>query len=118
MYQEQEEVYFHGEVLIKKIKGEIPKDAKKIMPGNGAYKVADSETTGNHHLLEAIEGVDVFEKDGMFYVRPAVNMKVRCVDEKRHDTITLEPCGPDEIFVFDRQQEVDHLTDEIRAIHD
>lgn len=113
-----EEVYLHGEVLIKKVKGSIPKDVQKAIPQNGSYKVADSETTGNHHLLEELEGIDVFEKDGMFYVRPSKPMTVRCVDEKRHDRITLEPCQDDEFYLFDRQQEVDHLTDEVRAVRD
>lgn len=113
-----EKVWLHGEVCIKKVKGEIPQDAKKVEAINGSYKVADSETTGNHHLLEEMEGIEVFEKDGMFYVRPDKPMTVRCVDQKRHDNIVLEPCGEDEILVFDRQLEVDHLNDEVRSVRD
>lgn len=114
----QEKIWLHGEVNIKKTIGKIPEGAVKIKPENGAYKIADSETTGNHHLLEEIEGIEVFEKDGMFYVRPSVPMTVRCVDQKRHDNITLEPCGENEIFVICRQLEVDHLTDEISSVRD
>lgn len=113
-----DKLWLHGEVCIKKTVGEIPKGAKKISPKDGSYKIADSETTGNHHLLEEIEGIDVFEKDGMFYVRPSVPMTVRCIDQKRHDNITLEPCTVEEILVISRQSEVDHLTDEIRAVRD
>lgn len=113
-----EEIYLHGEVLIKKVKGFIPDDVKKAAAINGSYKVADSETTGNHHLLEEMEGIDVFEKDGMFYVRPSKPMTVRCVDEKRHDRITLAPCEEGEFYLFDRQQEVDHLTEEVRSVRD
>lgn len=114
----KEKIWLHGEVIIKKTIGNIPEGAKKIKAENGAYKIADSETTGNHHLLEEIEGIDVYEKDGMFYVRPSKPMTVRCVDQKRHDNITLEPCTTEEILVITRQSEVDHLTDEVRAVRD
>lgn len=114
----KDSVWFHGEVVVRKTKGSIPEGAKLIKAVRGSYKVADSETTGNHHLLEEIEGIDVFEKDGMFYVRPSKPMTVRCVDEKRHDRITLEPCGEDEVLIFGRQMEIDHLTEEVRSVRD
>lgn len=113
----REEVFLHGEVLIKKQKGRMPQ-GNIIKPVNGAYKVADSETTGNHHLLEDIPGLQVIEKDGMFYVRPDRTLTVKCVDEKRHDIIKLDPCKEDEYYLFDKQLEVDHLTDEIRSVRD
>lgn len=113
-----EKVWLHGEVLVKKVKGRIPEGAKRVKAINGVYKIADSETTGNHHLLEEIEGVDLYEKDGVFYLKTSESAKVKCVDEARHDTITLEPCTDDEVLIFDRQVEVDHLTDEVRAVAD
>lgn len=113
-----DKAWLHGEVVIRKTKGEIPEGAKKVKAVVGAYKVADSETTGNHHLLEQIAGLDVYEKDGMFYVRNPVPMTVRCVDETRHDRITLDPCGEDEVLIFGRQMEVDHLTEEVRSVRD
>lgn len=112
-----EKIWLHGEVLIKKQSGQIP-NGKIVNPENGSYKVADSETTGNHHLLEDIPGLQVIEKEGMFYVRTHKPLTVKCVDQKRHDTIKLEPCKKDEYYLFDKQQEVDHLTDEIRAVRD
>lgn len=113
-----EKVWLHGEVVIKKIKGVIPFDAKKLKPIDGVYKIADSESTGNHHLLEEIDGCDLYEKDGVFYLKTQESAVVRCVDESRHDSIEIEPCESDEIIIFDRQQEVDHLTDEVRAVAD
>jgi len=112
-----EQIWLHGEVLIKKLSGKLP-EGQIIKAKNGSYKVADSETTGNHHLLEDFQGLQVIEKDGMFYVRTDKELTVKCVDIKRHDTIKLEPCKKDEFYVFDKQQEVDHLTDEIRAVQD
>lgn len=113
-----EKIWLHGEVLIKKVKGGIPEGAKKVVAISGVYKIADSETTGNHHLLEEISGVDLYEKDGVFYLKTLEAPVVRCVDEARHDTITLEPCEDGEVFTFDRQLEVDHLTDEVRKVAD
>lgn len=110
--------WLHGEVLITKETGSIPTDAQKATAAEGSYKVADSETTGNHHLLEEVEGVDVFEKGGMFYVSPSKPLTVRCVDEKRHDRITLPPLKKGEFYKFDKQQEYDHLLDEVRAVQD
>lgn len=112
-----EKIWMHGEVLIKKQTGHMPV-GQVIKPMNGSYIVADSETTGNHHLLEDIPGLKVIEKDGMFYVRTDKSLTVKCVDTKRHDTITLEPCKNDEYYLFDKQIEVDHLNDEIRSVRD
>ena len=111
-----EKTWLHGEVLIKKVVGGIPVGAKKVVAVNGCYKVADSESTGNHHLLEAIEGCDLYEKDGVFYLKATETVRVRCVDEKRHDTIEIEPCEDNEVLTFDRQLEVDHITSEVRAV--
>lgn len=111
-------IWLHGEVLITQTKGEIPKEAKLVKSMRGSYKVADSETTGNHHLLEDMKGLNVYEYEGKFYVRPSKPLTVKCVDEKRHDAIEIPPCKADEVFVFDKQVEVDHLTDEIRNVQD
>ena len=113
-----EKIWLHGEVLIKKVKGSIPDGVKKCVAVNGSYKIADSETTGNHHLLEEIDGVDLYEKDGVFYLKTSEKATVRCVDEARHDTIEIEPCQEDEILIFDKQVEIDHLTDEVRSVAD
>lgn len=112
------EIWLHGEVIVKKVKGGIPDGAKVVKPVNGVYIIADSETTGNHHLLEEIAGIELYEKDGMFYLKTDKPAVVKCVDEKRHDAIEIEPCEEGEIILFDKQQEVDHLTDEVRSVRD
>lgn len=113
-----DKIWLHGECLIKKVKGSIPQGAKKLKAVNGVYKIADSETTGNHHLLEEIEGCDLYEKDGVFYLKTSEVAVVKCVDVARHDTIQIEPCEEDEVLIFDRQVEIDHLTDEVRSVAD
>lgn len=108
-----EKIYLHGEVMIKEFDGSIPKDAKLVQPTNGQYKLADSETTGNHHLLVAEPGMEVYEKEGMFYISFDKKGTVKCVDTKRHDTIQIPGKS-----TSDFQVEYDYLTEEIRAVRD
>lgn len=105
--------YFHGECVIRKT-DKIPYGAKKVSPVNGSYKIADSEVTGNYHLLEAHEGVEVYEKDGVLYAKASSETKAYCVDESRHDTITLEPS----IWEIEPAKEYDYLTQEKRNVKD
>lgn len=113
-----EEIRLHGEVCIKKRSGLLESGLRVVEPKNGVYKIADSEVTGNHHLLEEVEGVEMYEKDGMFYIRPDKPMTVKCVIKERHDEIVLPPCKPDEFYEIFPQQEIDHLTEEVRACKD
>jgi len=107
--------YIHGEVCIFKV-SKLPHDLKKAKKFNDtAYKLADSETTGNHHLLEAKEGVELFEDaNGVLWLKNDVPCNVFCAIEVRHDNITLEPG----IWEIDRAQEYDHLTDMTRQVAD
>lgn len=98
-------VYLHGEVRI--VSGvSIPKEAKK-KEFDGKFILANSETTGNHHVLVTQDGVDVYEGvDGTLYVHVEEEAMVKCVDETRHDTQVL-PAGDYEVK---RKIEFDHLT--------
>jgi len=105
---------FHGEVTIHKI-SEMPKDLKAVKKFNkNAYKLADSETTGNHHLLEAKEGVELYESNGVLYLKNDVPVNVYCAIASRHDAITLEPA----IWEIDKAQEHDYLTGMKRDVSD
>jgi hypothetical protein len=101
--------YFHGELNITKCK-EVPSGARV----HKDYKLADSETTGNHHMLEKKEGVALYEKDGVLYVKNDVPCDVYCVVKERHDNITLEPG----IWEVDRAKEFDYLRMEKRNVAD
>lgn len=107
--------YFHGEVTIHKVT-QLPKDIKKAkLFTKYSYKLADSETTGNHHLLEAKEGVELFEDaNGTLWLKNDVPCDVFCAVKERHDSITLEPG----IWEIDRAQEYDHLNDMTRQVTD
>lgn len=107
--------YFHGEVCLNKA-NKLPKGLKKLkLFKKGCYRLADSETTGNFHLLEAKEGVELFEDpNGVLWLKNDVPTDVYCAVKERHDNITLEPG----IWEIDRAQEYDHLLDITRKVAD
>lgn len=104
--------YSHGELNIFQTK-HIPKDAKKLNK-KGEIILADSETTGNHHCVEVKDGVEIYEKDGVFYIKNENPVDVYCKIEFRHDTITLEPS----IWEIDRACEYDYITEQKRKVSD
>lgn len=106
---------FHGEVIISKAKS-IPEGLKKVKLFNKkSYKLADSEITGNHHLLEAKEGIELFEdSSGVLWLKNDVPCDVFCAIKERHDNITLEPG----IWEIDIAQEYDYLSDMTRKVSD
>ena len=109
----------HGEVNLFEVDG-IPKTAKLITPtkeqlvGKG-FKIANSETTGNHNLVELAPGVTIYEDfDGTIYIRNENVTQVSCVDTKRHDTIEL----PASTWKRKPSKEVDHLRQLKRSVAD
>lgn len=105
-------VYLHGEVTI--VSGaSIPEKAKRV-DFKGQFILANSETTGNHHVLVAENGVDVYEHEGTLFVHVEEEAQVKCVDETRHDTQTL-PAGD---YIVRRKIEYDHLTKTPRVVSD
>jgi len=105
--------YLHGEVCVKSIKV-LPDGLKKVKAKNNRYIVADSETTGNHHCIEDVQGAEMYEKDGVLYLKNDVPVKMFCVDEARHDTEVL-PAG---IWEIDRANEYDYLSEMKRKVAD
>lgn len=105
--------YFHGEVCVKAI-AELPKGLSKVEPKSGRYIIADSETTGNHHCVEAVDAVEIYEKDGVLYLKNEVAVKMFCVDQARHDTEIVPPG----IWEVNRAKEYDYLTEMVRSVED
>ena len=105
--------YFHGEVVIKLVSS-LPKSAKEIKPKNGHWIIADSETTGNHHIVEESEGLGMYEVDGVLYLKAEEEAHVSCVVKERHDTEVIPPG----IWKIERAKEYDFLKDEIRRVQD
>lgn len=106
--------YQHGECTI--IESRIPETAKRmVMHGSeNTYKLADSETTGNHHLLEMSPTVELFEDGDKVFMMNSEPAKVRCVMSERHDTIEI-PAGE---WEFGIAQEYDYLTESKRNVAD
>lgn len=107
-------VYFHGEVCVFQTNLKRPLDAKKVKAKGGRYIVANSETTGNHHILEAQDGLEVYEKNGVLYMSTREDARLSCVLKERHDTEVL-PAGD---YFIKPAQEYDHLLQSTRAVAD
>jgi hypothetical protein len=102
----------HGECGI--IQAKIPADATAVKVENNCLIIADSETTGNHHVLDVMPGIEVLEKDTKRFVRNSVPAKVRCVHADRHDTLTVPP-GEWELVIA---QEFDYFEMSKRNVRD
>jgi cell division protein FtsI/penicillin-binding protein 2 len=93
----------------------LPADAVEIKPTNNDFHIiADSETTGNHHVVEMTPRTKIYQSNGRTFIKNAQKTKVRCVHPNRHDAITLEP----NLWEVDRQQEYDHFEQNLRAVRD
>jgi hypothetical protein len=108
--------WLHGECVIKQSK--LPADAVPCSDlkrtADGAFVIADSETTGNHHVIDAIPEVKFFSKGSTRYVVSTKPFNVRCVLKERHDTLTL----PKGTYQLGYQQEYDYLTQSLRNVRD
>ena len=108
-------VVVHGEAFM--FHSKLPDDAVEISPSNINYHIiADSETTGNHHVVDWNEDVTFYESVKT-KIRYMVNKKptnVRCVDTKRHSPIKLGS----NTWEFGVQKEYDHFTKNLQKVQD
>jgi hypothetical protein len=107
-------VILHGEAMI--FKSTIPKGATKIKSTNKEYHIiADSETTGNHHVIDCHEKTEFYmDSDGNMFMETETPTQVRCLHANRHDAIAIEPgC-----YQFGIQQEYDHFAAAVRNVRD
>jgi len=102
----------HGECMA--FASTIPEDATQLAVPGPYLIVADSETTGNHHVVDREPGVEFFEKGGKRYMRNTKPTKIRCLHEQRHDSIILEPGQ----WEFGTQQEYDPFLENMRNVRD
>jgi len=108
------EVILHGEAIV--FPSCLPTNLKKKnLNGLPFAIVADSETTGNHHVVDVIDGVDFYENDkGTLFMNSKVDTQIRCLHENRHDAITI-PAGT---YEFGIQQEYDPFTARMEKVRD
>jgi hypothetical protein len=102
----------HGEAMITE--SELPAGATKLTVKEKQLIIADSETTGNHHVVENVEGCEFYELDGVRYMKNSEPTSVKCVHENRHDTLEI-PAGT---WEFDSQQEYDYFSQSHQAVRD
>lgn len=108
------DVILHGECMVT-LAEKIPSSAKKLNV-NGPYViVAPSETTGNNHVVDVMDGVDFFQDEkGTLYMQNTVETNIRCVMQDRHDNIKLSPGT----YEFGIQQEYDPFEARLRKVRD
>lgn len=113
MNNNQIEVILHGEAMI--FQADVPADAQEIQASNVSFHIiADSETTGNHHVVDAKSGVRFFKKGNTMYMKNTEPTQVRCVHANRHSAITIAPGT----YEFGTQQEYDHFAQNLRNVRD
>ena|SRR3990167_11041786 len=103
----------HGEVNLFS-GASIPNGANKLKAAKGRYIVGDSETVGNYHCVKEADGIELYEANGIIYLKNDVEAEIFCPDKSRHDTVKLEPG----IWEIERANEFDHLKNETRKVQD
>lgn len=110
----------HGEVAFYEL-SELPAGAKPYTPkqnelvSDGRFIVGESETTGNHHVIETHpQKIELYELNGEMYMRVKEDVKVGCVHKDRHDDMNLEPG----IYKKKIQKEYDYFEMEKRNVAD
>lgn len=110
----QNEVIVHGEAYVTPI-CQLPKTAKPIKHTNNQYHiVADSEQSGNHHVVDIQEDTQFFESEGKLYMNSKSPTSIRCLHENRHDTIEI-PAGT---YEFGTQQEYNPFEARLQNVRD
>ena len=109
-------IYKHGEVRVIERELDFAITGKKFETKEDII-LADSETTGNHHMLQVIPGVHVYRNDKLdkFFVKTEVDTKVYCKLENRHTPMSLKTGYTYEIT---KAKEWDHLSRERRNVKD
>lgn len=103
----------HGECLI--FQSKLPKDVIEETIPDGDVIIADSETTGNHHVIEKRPGVEFYHNSkGARWMVNSIPTEVKCVQTERHDAITLQPG----VWQIDFQQEYDYFSESMRNVRD
>ena len=108
-------VNFHGELCVVQV--EVV-SGEQVKP-EGDFKLADSETTGNDHMLRVVPGVHVFidssDELEKHFVQAEQTTQIYCKLDNRHTALEL-PAGT--TWKITPAQEWDHLARERRNVLD
>ena len=109
----QKKAIIHGECII--FESKVPQDAILEEQDKSFVIIANSEVTGNHHVIDRpSNAVQFFTKDKKRYMRNSQPTNVRCVIADRHTSIPI-PAGDWEIGI---QQEYDYIAQVKRNVQD
>jgi len=107
------EVILHGEAML--FSSKLPADAVEIKPTNSEmHIIADSETTGNHHVVDMVKGTKVYRSGDRTFISNSEPTRVRCVHANRHDAIAMPP----NVWEVDIQKEYNHFEQNLRSVRD
>lgn len=115
MKNNKNSVILHGECMV--FRSSLPNDIEKITSENENYMViADSEVTGNHHVVDLAPMVNFFRQKGTdrLFMENMSPTKLRCLISERHTDVILEP----NVWEFGTQKEYDHVNDELVSVRD
>lgn len=108
---EQIRGYQQGDVILK-LRDALPAGGKKVQPGQRGYVLAEGEATGHAHTIEAAPGIELYEVDGVLWLR--VEGEARTLVHEEHHAQVVEPG----VYEVGRVVEMDPFADEARTVAD
>ena len=111
--------YQHGDVLLKRVVLDTPETLEQIKE-DGVPRVAEDEKilvmageTGHLHVLEAKEGVSVWDSKGTAYIHIPPGDSVLITHEE-HEPMTI-PAG---LYTINQVREHDPVQEKTRYVYD
>ncbi|MBF0320291.1 MAG: hypothetical protein HQL01_10875 [Nitrospirae bacterium] len=98
-----------GDVFLTKAV-RIPRGAKQVAKGKRGYTLAEGETTGHAHVIED-DGVELYESNGVLYVKTGKSVKLR---HEEHKEVTIN----EGVWKVGQVQEFDAFDMEVRSVKD
>jgi len=105
-----DELIQQGDVLVFRV-DKIPENATPVEPKNGKYILAEGEATGHAHVIDVMDGIDMFQSSNDLFLTLDVETTVR---HEEHKPVTLKPGN----YKIKKVREVDPFTEEIKAVRD
>lgn len=97
-----------GDVIIKRT-FKIPEGATRVFRNQRGYVLAEGEATGHAHVID--DYVEMYEKDGVLYIRVDKPVTVK---HEEHKPIRLESG----IYKVGKVREYDPFEEEVREVKD
>lgn len=104
------EGYQQGDLLLIR-RTSMPEGGNPIMAKGGRYVLAEGEHTGHAHVIDDAPSVELYEVDGVLWLRV---MEPMPTTHEEHKPQIVKPG----IYEIARVKEVDPFTDEIRSVMD